>query len=549
MWKLVIEDEEGKRTVVHLTRDDYSIGRKDGHTIRLTERNVSRDHATLKKKNGRADGRFAYLLDDLRSYNGVFVNGLRLADAQEMVHGDLIQIGDYRIIIQDDAVVDGPAVTTTVELDLEDLKSTVVPGRGRKATVTGEMLLARPHRLVMLVGPTPGEEYPLDKERITVGRAEEATVSVNHNSVSRLHCEIHRLEEGRYEIVDKGSANGVRVNGSDLSRGIVEAGDLIELGDVRFKFVGAGQVFIPNASDSQQVSAISDRQAEALSGSRRYRATGSIIPFVLVGLLLGGAAVAGVYVYAKAHDQRKSDEPMIRPSPEPAATTSANASQNEELLTAAWRERSGNAEKAHHDLQGFEPGSPLRSSEKWKDIETAWADERLRKAKSDPLHANELLEGVRGTSGVAEKSIAAIDAWMLTIAPTASPDIAPAPSTRAASTGSSASPASSGSTVPATDPATAHRPTNVVAPPPVPLSAVSQVPASAAKPPDGDKSDVLRGLLGAGNFSAGRGLCQKLAARGLNSEERLRCNSLCKGEIGMEPDKACKAAISNAPPR
>ena len=44
MWKLVIEDDEGKRTVVPLTRDDYTIGRKEGNTIRLTERNVSRDH-------------------------------------------------------------------------------------------------------------------------------------------------------------------------------------------------------------------------------------------------------------------------------------------------------------------------------------------------------------------------------------------------------------------------------------------------------------------------------------------------------------------------
>src|SRR3974390_2444749 len=47
MWKLVIEDDEGKRTVVPLTRDQYSIGRKEGNTIRLTERNVSREHARI----------------------------------------------------------------------------------------------------------------------------------------------------------------------------------------------------------------------------------------------------------------------------------------------------------------------------------------------------------------------------------------------------------------------------------------------------------------------------------------------------------------------
>ena len=50
MWKLVIEDDETKRTSVPLTRDDYTIGRKEGNTIRLTERNVSREHAKIHKR-------------------------------------------------------------------------------------------------------------------------------------------------------------------------------------------------------------------------------------------------------------------------------------------------------------------------------------------------------------------------------------------------------------------------------------------------------------------------------------------------------------------
>src|ERR1700722_19828275 len=113
MWKLVIEDDEGKRTIVPLTRDDYTIGRKEGNAIRLTERNVSREHAKLLKKNGIMDDDGAsitrYVLEDLTSYNGVYINGLRVAQAQELAHGDLIQIGDYRIILQDDSASEGDA--------------------------------------------------------------------------------------------------------------------------------------------------------------------------------------------------------------------------------------------------------------------------------------------------------------------------------------------------------------------------------------------------------------------------------------------------------
>lgn len=292
MWKLVIEDDEGNRTVVPLTRDDYTIGRQEGNTIRLTERNVSREHGRIKRRrnaNG-PDGRpqrDSFVLDDRSSYNGLFVNGLRVAEQAELQHGDLIQIGEYRIVLQDDAASSVETATipiTTVELDL---KATIPMAAGFR----GQDLTERPGRFVMLMGPTPGVEYPLDRERMTIGRAEDASISVNHNSVSRLHCEVHALGDGRCEIVDKGSANGVRVNGVDLRRSIIEPGDVIELGDVRFKFVGAGQVFVPGPNESQQLTAISDREAE-LADPRRKGLGGSVVP------VLGAGAVGACIILA-----------------------------------------------------------------------------------------------------------------------------------------------------------------------------------------------------------------------------------------------------------
>ena len=40
MLKLVIEDGEGTTHVVPIIRDQITIGREEGNTIRLTERNV-----------------------------------------------------------------------------------------------------------------------------------------------------------------------------------------------------------------------------------------------------------------------------------------------------------------------------------------------------------------------------------------------------------------------------------------------------------------------------------------------------------------------------
>src|SRR4029079_2936240 len=132
---------------------------------------------------------------------------------------------------------------------------------------------------------------PLDRDRLSVGRAEDASVSVNHNSVSRFHCEIHALGEARFEIGDKGSSNGVRVNGADLRRGIIEAGDIIELGDVRFKFVGAGQVFVPGVTESAQLEAISDRAANAaLRQTTSPKAVWCLVLSVVALLIVGAWA-------------------------------------------------------------------------------------------------------------------------------------------------------------------------------------------------------------------------------------------------------------------
>ncbi len=381
MWKLVIEDDEGRRTVVPLTREQYSIGRKEGNTIRLTERNVSREHARIFKKqmNG-TDGRAAaaasagsaalahanpglggerptFILEDLTSYNGVFVNGLRISHAQDLTHGDLVQIGDYRIVLQDEMLIDVAVGTAS------DAKQTLPNAPHARAA----SLLDRPNRLVMLAGPTPGAEFPLDRERMTVGRAEDASISINHNSVSRLHCEVHALGDGRFEIVDKGSSNGVRVNSAELRRGIVEPGDVIELGDVKFKFVGAGQIFRP--TESQQLALLADREASDLAGGR---SGSSFVPIaIFLGVVLAGGAAA--WVWARP-----------RPVP-PTSAMAATPSPDAEVLEEAKREcMLGDCDAAHEKLAILPETSPVRASPEFREVENRWADQLLAHADGEP---------------------------------------------------------------------------------------------------------------------------------------------------------------------
>src|SRR5438046_6810331 len=114
--KLIIEDDEGRNTVVPLVRDEITIGRQDGNTIRLTERNVSRRHARLVKDNG------FVLIEDLGSYNGVRVNGEKISGPTKIKEGDLVEIGDYDLGIQ------GKFEATATPPSASPKQTTVPPG-------------------------------------------------------------------------------------------------------------------------------------------------------------------------------------------------------------------------------------------------------------------------------------------------------------------------------------------------------------------------------------------------------------------------------------
>src|SRR5262245_11412462 len=175
MWKLTIEDDEGKRTPLPLMRDEYSIGRGEENTVRLTERNISRKHAFLRR------GPSGWVISDSASYNGSYVNGVRIVGDYAIAPGDVVQLGDYRLAFSDEETIGKDASTAIT-----------APGAGPSAV--------KPDRLVVVVGPEPAQEFFIQAASIAIGRAPELEICIPHSSVSRVHAEVHALGGGRYEI-------------------------------------------------------------------------------------------------------------------------------------------------------------------------------------------------------------------------------------------------------------------------------------------------------------------------------------------------------------
>jgi ABC transport system ATP-binding/permease protein len=384
MWKLTIEDDEGQVTPLPLFRDQYTIGRDEGNTIRLTERNISRKHAILHKN---AD---AWCLSDLGSYNGSYVNGVRVVSEYQLSHTDIVHMGDYRLICEDEEVLQAAAVGPSVP-----------PPR----TTT-----YKPDRLVVVVGPNPGQEFPISATRLTIGRALEADVSLPHASVSRMHAEIQALGGGRYEIIDKSSSNGIGVNGSQLRRGLLEAGDFIELGEIKLKFVGAGQVYRPGPEAIEL--AIPDvRQIPTVRPPPGPKASAAIdfetleLPHVKLRKLAKPAAIGaavGLVIVIGFFAFRKSKAPATATVASAPITVVTDPSQTA-LLEAKRLADQGDLLGAHNTIaMSIASGSPVRDEAAVREIEGRWADSVIARAdqETDQSSRRALLLSVAQTQTV-----------------------------------------------------------------------------------------------------------------------------------------------------
>lgn len=80
-----------------------------------------------------------------------------------------------------------------------------------------------------------GQLVGLSAEPITIGRLPESTIVLSDPNASRHHAELH-LDGDSYELVDLGSTNGSRVNGTPVQRQLLVDGDELTFGSIQLRF-------------------------------------------------------------------------------------------------------------------------------------------------------------------------------------------------------------------------------------------------------------------------------------------------------------------------
>ena len=173
-----------------------TIGRSPNNQIAIPERHVSRQHAVISFRDG------IFMIADLGSANGTFVNDKPLTDPFPLAHGDVIRL--YVPVLRFSAIV------TNDEHE--------------KAKATGTLIVptgSGDHPVLHVTsGPQDGAEIPLLTPVVRIGRATRNAawdISLQDRAVSRPHAELALQDDGSWTITDLGSANGTLINGVPLA--------------------------------------------------------------------------------------------------------------------------------------------------------------------------------------------------------------------------------------------------------------------------------------------------------------------------------------------
>jgi DNA-binding response OmpR family regulator len=122
---LILREGQGMGTRWGIDRDNMIIGREEDCDIVLPSRQVSRNHARIRRSGGQ------HILEDLGSKNGTFVNGCELTEPYTLQDGDEVQIAlSFKLFFVDAGATVPLFFQTQAGLRLDkDAKSVWVKGR------------------------------------------------------------------------------------------------------------------------------------------------------------------------------------------------------------------------------------------------------------------------------------------------------------------------------------------------------------------------------------------------------------------------------------
>ena len=265
MAKLSLTFQERVLREIVPTGGVITIGRQPDNVLCIDNPAVSGHHAKIYWE---AD---CYVVEDLESFNGTFVNNERIAKIG-LRDGDVVLIGKHTVHFRseanehipsawsriDDRAVrwqrlveenQPPQLDRTMGLDTRRVREmlgqkrspvsaqTAVQTLGLTATFSARTGERRIGTLTVVAGRTDRQQYLLLSKLVVIGRSQMATVRLRRWFAPKTAASIHHREDG-YFLVAAGRKTKIRINGTEMgnARQQLKAGDVIELAGITATF-------------------------------------------------------------------------------------------------------------------------------------------------------------------------------------------------------------------------------------------------------------------------------------------------------------------------
>lgn len=250
----ILEDDRELQSKI-FEEGTYTLGKGSLCDIVISDSELSRTHLEIRVTPT------SIYLTNLGEGRRVLVNGTAFETVEVKV-GDVIQMGQYKLLLFEAEEVRSGAYAEALPSDSEELPKEVEELRSPAAdapfafespavapmespAVDGNLALEsetqvhlRPvvAKVMFTEGPSEGKEFFLEAYEVTFGRSRTADIFIDDSKLSRVHAKITRVGPG-YRLIDMQSRNGTYVNGVRVLEHPLSSFDEITLGNSKFRFI------------------------------------------------------------------------------------------------------------------------------------------------------------------------------------------------------------------------------------------------------------------------------------------------------------------------